>query len=140
MRCHTIPLRLLDLEGNGFHILVEINIFKETHFAVVDTGASKSVFDKEFIFQKAVHTSVADNIQANTLFSTSETLQANIPVFQIGSLKIKDLEILAIDLSSVSETYAQLGHPPIVGIIGGDILVNYHAIINYQNAFLRLYK
>ena len=46
MKSISIPLKLINLQDDGFHLLVEIIVFKEKHFAVLDTGASRSVFDK----------------------------------------------------------------------------------------------
>ncbi|MBB6239559.1 hypothetical protein HDC90_004212 [Pedobacter sp. AK013] len=141
MKAISIPLRLINLQDDGFHLLVEVVIFKEKHFAVLDTGASRSVFDKSLIEQHLSETlQVSDEINAATLFTTTTTIQATIPELKIGSLKIKNYETVAFDLQSVSETYQQFGHPTIMGIIGGDILMQYKAVINYDKMVLKLYR
>ena len=44
-----VPLQLLDIEGEGFHIMVKGKIHgKEANF-LIDTGASRSVFDPKTI-------------------------------------------------------------------------------------------
>ena len=44
-----VPVQLLDIEGDGFHIMVQGKIHgKEAHF-LIDTGASRSVFDPNTI-------------------------------------------------------------------------------------------
>jgi len=137
----SIPLKLLNLQDDGFHLLVEVVVFKEKHFAVLDTGASRSVFDKLLIERHLAETlHVSEEINAATLFTTTTTIQATIPEVKIGPLKIKNYETVAFDLQSVTETYQQFGHPPIIGIIGGDILTRYKAVINYKKLVLRLYK
>ncbi|RNL54102.1 aspartyl protease family protein [Pedobacter jejuensis] len=141
MKSIKIPLKLINLQDDGFHLLVEIVVFKQKHFVVLDTGASRSVFDKSLIEQHLSETlHVSDEINAATLFTTTTTIQATIPEVKIGSLKIKNYETVAIDLQSVTETYRQFGHPPISGIIGGDILMQYKAVINYDKLTLKLYK
>jgi hypothetical protein len=141
MKSISIPLKLINLQDDGFHLLVEIIVFKKKHFAVLDTGASRSVFDKSLIEQHLSETlQVSDEINAATLFTTTTTIQATVPELKIGSLKIKNYETVAFDLQSVSETYQQFGHPPIMSIIGGDILMQYKAVINYDKMVLRLYK
>ncbi|MGM9477542.1 aspartyl protease family protein [Pedobacter sp. GSP4] len=141
MRSISIPLKLINLQDDGFHLLVEVLVFKETHLVVVDTGASRSVFDKALIEKHLSETlQVSDEINAATLFTTTTTIQATIPELKIGKLKIKHYETVAFDLQSVSETYEQFGHPPIMGIIGGDILMEYKAVIDYNKLLLRLYK
>jgi len=141
MKSISIPLKLINLQDDGFHLLLEVIVFKEKHFAVLDTGASRSVFDKSLIEKHLSETlQVSDEINAATLFTTTTTIQATIPELKIGSLKIKNYETVAFDLQSVSETYQQFGHPPIISIIGGDILMEYKAVINYDKMILRLYK
>jgi Aspartyl protease len=141
MKAISVPLKLINLQDDGFHLLVEVVVFKEKYFAVLDTGASRSVFDKSLIEKHVSETlQVSDEINAATLFTTTTTIQATIPQLKIGTLKIKNYETVAFDLQSVSETYQQFGHPPIMGIIGGDILMQYRAVINYQKMMLRLYK
>jgi hypothetical protein len=141
MKAISIPLKLINLQDDGFHLLVEIVVFKQKHFAVLDTGASRSVFDKALIEEHLSETlHVSDEINAATLFTTTTTIQATIPEVKIGKLKIKNYETVAFDLQSVSDTYQQFGHPPIACIIGGDILMEYQAIINYSTLDLTLYK
>lgn len=137
----SIPLTLVNLQDDGFHLLMEVIVFKETHFAVLDTGASRSVFDKALIETHLSETlRVSDEINAATLFTSTTTIEATIPEVQIGRLKIKNYETVAFDLQSVSETYQQFGHPPIACIVGGDILMQYKAIINYDKMLLKLYR
>ena len=141
MRIISIPLNLINLQDDGFHLLVEIVVFKKKHFAVLDTGASRSVFDSALIEQHLSETlKVSEEINAATLFTTTTTIQATIPAVKIGKLNIKNYETVAFDLQSVSKTYQQFGHPPIIGIIGGDMLMQYKAIINYATLELILTK
>ncbi|MCX2429171.1 aspartyl protease family protein [Pedobacter sp. GR22-10] len=141
MKSIPIPLKLINLQDDGFHLLVEIVVFKETHFAVLDTGASRSVFDKAIIEKHLSETlHVSEEINAATLFTTTTTIQATIPEVKIGTLKIKNYETVAFDLQSVSATYQQFGHPPIAAIIGGDILMQYNAVIHYSKLLMRLYR
>jgi hypothetical protein len=145
MRTIAVPLILINLQDDGFHLLVEIVVFGERGYAVVDTGASRSVFDKALLEKHIIpeaHTSdvPVDENFATTLFSTSSTATGTIPVLVIGKLKIKDYATIALDLQSVNDTYAQFGQPEIAGIIGGDILIKYHAKIDYKKLVLKLYK
>jgi hypothetical protein len=145
MRTISVPLILINLQDDGFHLLVEIVVFGEPSYAVVDTGASRSVFDKTLMQKHIIpeaHTPevIVDENFATTLFSTSSTEIATIPRLIIGKLKIKDYVTIALDLQSVNDTYAQFGQPAIAGIIGGDILINYHAKIDYKKLVMKLYK
>jgi len=141
MRTYSVPLTLINLQDDGFHLLVEIVVFGQRHFAVVDTGASRTVFDRTLIETNIPDSSLAEETQATTLFSTSTTILASIPIIVIGEkIRIKSYSTVCLDLTSVNETYQQLGHPVIAAILGGDILLEYQAKIDYRKLKLRLYK
>ncbi|MBB5647802.1 retropepsin-like aspartic protease [Pedobacter cryoconitis] len=134
MRTVTVPLTLINLNDDGFHLLVEIVVFGEKHWAVVDTGASRSVFNKTFIeqYSDAVTGQGEEETNATTLFTTSSTIQAVIPKLKIGKLIIKSYAAVALDLETVNDAYELMGHPRIIAIIGSDIFLKYHAKINYK--------
>lgn len=145
MSAVTVPLNLINLQDDGFHLLMEIVVFKETHLVVLDTGASRSVFDKSLLKQHLQNDlkeeqEDADDQHATTLFSTSAAVTATIPVLKLGKLNLKNYSAVGLDLQSVNTTYEQLGHPVISGIIGGDILTLHKAVINYKKLTLKLYK
>ncbi len=140
MRTITVPLILINLQDDGFHLLVEIVVFGEKLFAVVDTGASRSVFDKTLMEKHITELSESTETQAATIFSSATTLQGIIPKMKIGKLTLKQYQTVGLDLQSVTDTYFELGHPAISGIIGGDILMKFHAKIDYSKKEMRLYK
>jgi len=140
MRTITVPLILINLQDDGFHLLVEIVVFGEKLFAVVDTGASRSVFDKGLMEKYIQELTVNDEAQAATIFSTTTTLAGVIPKLKIGNLVLKNYHTVALDLQSVTDTYLSLGHPSIAAIIGGDILMQFEAKIDYKKKLMRFYK
>ena len=132
MRTISVPLTLINLNDDGFHLLVEIVVFGAKYWAVVDTGASRSVFDKSFIEEYADDTSVSQETDVTTLFTTSVTLQTVIPKLKIGKLLIKKYPAVALDLETVNDAYVLMGHPKIIAILGSDIFYSYQAKINYK--------
>ena len=44
-----IPINIINIEGDGFHIVTEGHINGKAARFVVDTGASRTVFDKDRI-------------------------------------------------------------------------------------------
>ena len=135
-----VSMQLLDIEGEGFHIMVKGMIHgKEANF-LIDTGASRSVFDPKNI------TNFIDNIQfekkegltAGVGSSDLESATFKIDTFSLGELEIADYEAVALDLENIHEMYDKLKLPHIDGIIGGDLLKKYKAVINYRNKKLRL--
>ncbi|MDO7744217.1 MAG: retropepsin-like domain-containing protein [Pedobacter sp.] len=136
----SVPVTLINLNDDGFHLLVEIVAFGQKNWAVVDTGASRSVFDRNFITQYTEGVENEEESSATTLFSTANTVQAIIPVVKIGKLKLKSYHCVALDLETVNETYMLLGHPRIIAILGSDIFYSYQAKINYKKLTISFAK
>ena len=135
-----VPIQLLDIEGDGFHIMVKGTIHgKEARF-LIDTGASRSVFDPKTI------SSFIDNLQFEkkegmTAGVGSSDLESSVFIIErlsIGELEITDYEGVALDLENIHEMYGKLHLPHIDGIIGGDLLHQYKAVINFRSKKLRL--
>jgi len=63
-----------------------------------------------------------------------------LPVLKIGKLKLKNFEAAVLDLSTINQAYSTLNLPPVIGVLGGDILYSHHAIINYKKLRLKLFK
>ena len=135
-----VQLQLLDIEGEGFHIMVKGMIHgKEADF-LIDTGASRSVFDPNTIisFIDNIEFKKKEGLTAGVGSSDLESATFVIDSFTIGDLEIHDYEAVALDLENIHEMYGKLGLPRIDGIIGGDLLRRYKAVINYRSIKLRL--
>jgi len=63
---------------------------------------------------------------------------AIISTLYIGGLLIDEFEVAVLDLSTINIAYRQLGHPEVLGVLGGDILMKYKAVINYRKKILKL--
>ena len=141
MKKIKIPLKLLKLDENGFHLLVEVFIFGQKYYAVLDTGASKTVFDKTAIqahiaFEMLIST---DKVSTGLGTNSMESHTLVIPCLELGKLKLMDFEVAILDLSAISHAYAMLDLPPVIGVIGGDILQQYSANIDYKLSKLTLF-
>ena len=135
-----VPLQLLDIEREGFHIMVQGRIHgKEAHF-IIDTGASRSVFDPKTIstFIDDVQFEKKEGLSAGLGTSDSEIITFKIESFFIGDLEIRHYEAAAMDMGIVDDMYGKVGLPHIDGLIGGDLLKRYKAVINYRSKKLRL--
>ena len=134
-----VPIQLLDIEGDGFHIMVKGKIHgKEANF-LIDTGASRSVFDPNTItdFIDDIRFEKKEGMTAGVGSSDLESSTFIIDNFSIGNLDINNYEAVALDLENIHEMYAKLALPHIDGIIGGDLLKKYKAVINYKSKKLR---
>lgn len=136
-----IPLQVLKLEKEGYHILVEVEVLGSLQRMVVDTGASKTVLDRDTLVQHGVSESefinsdlLSSGLGTNEMKSETYTLHN----FKIGQWESSIIEVAILDLSSINFAYKQMNLAPIVGVLGGDILLNYGAVINYKQKTLRL--
>ena len=135
-----IPLTLLNLQDDGFHLLVEVIVFNQHFKAVLDTGASKTVFDKTTMERHidAELLKPSDQLSTGLGTNTMESYVLTIPDLQMGSLHLKNYEVAVLDLSTINIAYEMLEQEPVIGVIGGDLLVEYQAIINYKKRTLSL--
>lgn len=136
----VIPLTLLNLQDDGFHLLVEVVVFNHHFKAVLDTGASKTVFDKTIIEQYANHEHILLSEHLSTGLGTNsmESYTLSIPELKIGELSLTNYEVALLDLSMINTAYEMLEIEPILGVIGGDILKKHNALIDYKDATLLL--
>lgn len=136
----TIPFKILNLDGDGFHLLVKLHLNRKAANVIIDTGASKTVFDKsrieKFVTDKkfATHDKLSSGLGTNTMTSQITTIKK----IKIGSLEIENYETVLLDLSHVNHSYASVGLKPIEGVLGSDILRKYKAIIDYEKKVLKL--
>lgn len=136
----SIPLKILDLYGNGFHILVDIILFKKPFQLVLDTGASKTAFDKTLLLEQVHENELKNSSYLTTGLGTNnmESFTAEIADLYIGKFHIPLLEVAVLDLSAINLAYQNLKIAPVLGVLGGDILVKYQAVIDYADQKLRL--
>lgn len=135
-----VPFRLLFIEGDGYHLSVQLRINGKSAHAIIDTGASKTVFDQERIVHFVKGEQLAENDRLSTGLGTT-TMQSQVvhlKKLQIGRLVMKDYSSVVLNLSHVNKTYETLGLQPIDGVLGSDILVQYKAVIDYAKKTLTL--
>jgi|SRR5690606_3263183 len=128
-----VNIEILNLNDDGFHPLVEVVLFNQTFKAVIDTGASRTVLDKATIENHVDGTTllVSDKLSTGLGTNSMESYTLSLAQIQIGDLIIHHLEVAVLDLSTINTAYETLSVTPVIGVIGGDILVQYNAIINY---------
>ena len=137
-----IPIEVVELEENSFHLLVECEInSSQKGEMVIDTGASKTVLDKNFVddYQKAEQEE--SEVKSRGLGEGSiDTEMAKIDSFQISDLFINNFSCALIDLSGINEMYRQYCDREICGLLGSDFLLKYNGIIDYSRRVLQLNK
>lgn len=134
-----IPLQIIDLHEDGFHPLVEISVFSRSFILVLDTGASKTAFDHDTL--KEINKSdivLSDRLSTGLGTNSMISSTAVIHNLYIGELLIPQLEVAVLDLSTINIAYRQFGHPEVLGVLGGDVLMKYRAVIDFGKRILKL--
>lgn len=138
-----IPIELLHIEDDGFHILMPAKINRKKANLLIDTGASRTVFDKSGImrFLKSEEQHFEDNEKLSTGLGTNSLASEVFTLrnFRLGELRIKNYQAIALDMQHVNLSYEKLGLKPIDGVIGGDILMKYNAVLYYNLKKIKLY-
>ena len=117
-------MELWELDEQGYHLVVKGRVNGQPVRFLLDTGANHICFDRQFVEE--------------TLQEQSSVV--DISGLKIGRMKFKEMNVRVLDLSTVSEMYQSVGFKPIQGILGGDFLRQYQAVINYQTLELTLKK
>lgn len=118
--------------------MLKILINGKVAHLIVDTGASKTVFDKKrirkFVTEKKFikHDKLSIGLGTSNIKSEFTVLKK----LEIGNLKILDYNTILMDLSHVNKSYKDLGLKQIEGVLGSDILLEYNAVIDYEKKIL----
>lgn len=127
-----IPIKVLRLE-DGYHLLVNIRVNGKAARLLIDTGASKAVFDKgrSAKFLSSDKFEKHDKLSTGLGTSNMKSHLAVIESISLGRIEVRNYKTVIIDLSHVNVAYAQMNQKPIDGVLGSDILKRFKAVINY---------
>jgi len=124
-----------DFYRNEIIVQVKVN-GKGSYNMMLDTGTDPSAID--------LNTAKAIGLKLNSIgqqgagggTSANLTYETELPLVELGTLKAKSVEALAIDLSKISE---RLGKP-LHGILGHSLLNNRIVQIDYPKRVVRFYQ
>ncbi|HEY2581257.1 MAG TPA: aspartyl protease family protein [Mucilaginibacter sp.] len=137
-----VSLQIIDLQSDGYHPLVNVSLFGMPFILVLDTGASKTAFDRNLLMQANENAVIitSDKLSTGLGTNTMTSATAIIHDLYIGDLLIDEFEVAVLDLSTINTAYRQMGHPEVLGVLGGDILMKYRAVIDYGEKIISLQK
>lgn len=135
-----LPLILLELDEGNFHILIESKIGdSDTSHWVIDTGASKTVFDSSLQDKYIICDDLLSEIESAGIGNSKiETKVGIIERLYLGDKIIDNFSVGLIDLSNLNILYRQYTNYKIAGLIGSDFLLKYKANIDYESLTLSI--
>jgi predicted aspartyl protease len=140
----NIPLELLNIEGDGYHLMVIARVNGKPVRLLVDTGASKTVFDKQRL-QNLLHEGADEDFEDMAQLSTglgTNSMQGQVAVldsFRLGEAEIADFPVVVLDMNHVNQSYEMIGDMGIDGVLGSDILKKYDSVIYFKKKVLKIY-
>jgi len=137
-----IPLQFIAIRDDGFHLMVNVSVNGHPLRMLVDTGASRTVFDRQTLstLLDLNESDIFPNEGPSGGIGTSE-LESSITLIRelsLGECSLKDYMTALIDLGNVHQLYDAIGLIKIDGILGGDLLMETKAVIDYKKARLTL--
>lgn len=140
MPSYKIPVEIIEIEKKNFHLFINLKVGGKPCRLLLDTGASKTVFDalRVLKFVKEDKVKLHESKSVGLGVSEMETKIARLKDICVGKAEFRRLEVAVLDIAHVNETYRMINIPEIDGVLGSDFLMKYKAVIHYGNATLRI--
>lgn len=142
MASHKIKIIIEEIEKKNYHLFIELEIGEKASRLLLDTGASKTVFDKEkvlkFVTEKKIRKHESKSVGLGV--SNVETRIVKLKNLRFGNMKMDKIEVAVLDLDHVNQTYKLMKLKEIDGVLGSDFLMKYKAIINYEKRLMTIKK
>lgn len=137
-----IPFEIIEMEDGGCHLMVRGKLNNHNANFIIDTGASRTVIDKNHLEELGLHTDIIPNKALSAGLGTTSMESSTIVLKNIsfGKFTLKNIEIAVLNLNHINEAYAQLHLPVIHGVLGGDLLLKHRSVINYPLKVIQMIK
>jgi len=137
---YKIPFEFVAIEADGVHIVLQAEINHLPCRLLIDTGASRTVFDQNRISLFVNDPEMHENEQLSTGLGTNDMKSHIISLdsLVIGELSLHNYLCVIIDMIHINQSFESYGLQAIDGVLGGDILLDYKAEIDYRKKELRL--
>ena len=138
---YIIPIHVVELEEDNYHLMITTKFEDRGEGTwVIDTGASKTVFDKSLsgYFNVIDSENNGDMQSAGLGEETIATEVGEIAAVSMEGFFVENLRVALIDLTHINNLYEKYTDIKIYGLIGSDFLYKYNAVINYKTKELIL--
>jgi hypothetical protein len=135
---YLLPLEITSIQGDGFHVFTNLKLGRKKLRLLVDTGASRTVFDLNRIQQRFPDLELQEIDRLSTGLGASAVpgKSAELVGLSLGDLKLTYYQTMILDLSHVNKSYTELKLPQVDGVLGSDLLSRFKAVIDYQKSLI----
>ena len=126
-----IPFKIIELEKSSFHFVVKGKVNGTKVLFIIDTGASRTLIDKQFAKElKKIELNNESPIATGLMAEQIPVELLSIQSLKLGKFKFKNITTLTADLTAINNVYHKLTGKQIGGLIGSDFLTEYVKSIN----------
>lgn len=136
-----IKIELVELEEDSFHIVTSVELpNSDIGYMIIDTGASKTVFDREFLGENVEYVDNESDLQSGGLGGAINDIQVcSLDYIKIDTFTIEDPILAVLDMTSINNLYQEHCNKRIAALLGSDFLFKYKAIIDYGKMEMKFY-
>ena len=133
-----ICFQIVELDEKTYHPLVRAEFpGLDNHWWIIDTGASKSVFNETLKEYYSVDNECS--VMATGLGKEMvETSSGKIESFQLGGINFGPIKVALVDFVHINAEYAKFSDKQIIGLIGSDFLYGQKAILDFDKKMIFL--
>ncbi len=135
-----VPLRKIKIDQSGYHLLIKAAVNNKKVWLVLDTGASQTILDYHLAddFSKDKPTHIKAAVSTGVGGESLKTHFITIDRFAVGEAAWQNRIFVLLEMHHINNSYEKIGKQKIQGILGGDFLNLFQAIIDYKNKQLIL--
>ena len=123
---------------NSNHILIECEINYISGIFIIDTGASNSCINYLSASKFNVEFKKSNETASSATNEINETYYSKNNKLKIGNFQKNDFDLVLFDMTFINNTLKEKGVSEVDGIIGGDILNELSACVNYKKKEITL--
>lgn len=126
------------IDNSGYHLMVTLNLNGLKANALIDSGASRTILDKNRVAHYLDHPTMNKYEKFFSGLGTGpiETFQTVVERVEVGGLELRNQEVVVIDLKAINDSYALFDLPKIDLVLGCDLLLKMNAVIDCPNRTL----
>ena len=120
------------------HLVIECKINGLSSRLIIDTGASNCCLNYFSANKFNIDFKKSNEKAASATEAINETFYSKNNLLEIDDFKKTNFEIILFDMSYINNSFKEKEIEEVDGIIGGDILKELNASINYKKKILTL--
>ena len=120
------------------HLIISCKINGVQGYFIIDSGASNSCIDINLSFKFKLKSSLTQENASSATNNIDNMYISKNNFLEIGKLTHEVFDIFLFDMSHINKTFNSQNIEKVDGIIGGDILKEFKAVIDYDKKIISM--